>query len=201
MEAFNQWWSSLQALNQWFFMAAAFFSVFFLWQLIMAMLGLGGGSHDLDTQPDQPAGHDAPNDAHDTVAAFKMISLRSLLAFFTLFTWAGGLYLSRGMAVTPALTRSLLWGLAAMALVSALVALMRRMTETGNVRIASCVGAGGTVYLDIPVGGDGEIRVLCSGVMTHLRARNRGGAALKAGAKVRVLAVTGPNSVEVEPET
>jgi len=86
-----------------------------------------------------------------------------------------------------------------MLMVSALVNWLRRMAETGTIRIETCTGTVGTVYLDIPAAGDGEIRVLCSGVMTHLRARSRGGVALKAGTKVRVLAVTGPNSVDVEP--
>ena len=93
---------------------------------------------------------------------------------------------------------AMLWGAVAMTLVSALVHFLRRMTETGNVRIATAVGATGTVYLDIPAGGDGEIRVLCSGVMTHLKARAPSGAAIKAGGKIKVLAVTGPNTVDVE---
>jgi len=86
MQSFSQWWSSLPALNQWFFIAAAFFSVFFLWQLAMALFGLSGG-HDLDSHPDQPMEHDTPQDAAATVMAFKLIGVRSLLAFFTLFTW------------------------------------------------------------------------------------------------------------------
>ena len=72
------------------------------------------------------------------------------------------------------------------------------MTETGNIRISTCVGATGSVYLDIPADGDGEIRVLCSGVLTHLKARSANGAAVKAGAVVKVTRVTGPNSVEIE---
>jgi hypothetical protein len=72
------------------------------------------------------------------------------------------------------------------------------MTETGNIQISSCVGNTGTVYLDIPADGDGEIRVLCSGIMTHIKARLQSGKSAKAGTIVKVIKVSGPNSVEVE---
>ena len=59
---------------------------------------------------------------------------------------------------------AMLWGAVAMVLVSTLVYLLRRMTETGNVRIATAVGATGTVYLDnrgesASKDADGAIRV------------------------------------------
>lgn len=197
MNALNLWWSGLEPLNRWFFIAAAFFSVFFLWQLIMAIIGLGGGE-DIDTHVDVSA-HDTPHDATDTVAIFKLISFRSVLAFFTLFTWAGALYLNQKMSVSLALFYALLWGLAAMVAVSMIFNLLSRMTETGNIKIDTAVGSIGTVYLNIPEGGEGEVRVACSGVMTHLKARNADGAALKAGATVKIIKVTGPNAVQVQP--
>ncbi|MEI6564325.1 MAG: hypothetical protein WCO42_08500 [bacterium] len=198
MENLNVWWGGLAPLNQWFFIAAAFFSVFFLWQLIATIVGLGGGDVSLDTHAEPSWEHQTPGDAQDTVAIFKLMSLRSILAFFTLFAWAGALYMSLKVPVTLAMTYALLWGVAAMLIVSWILYLLRRMTETGNVRISTTVNAPGTVHLDIPAGGTGEIRGLCSGVMTHLKARTAGGGALKAGAAVRILRVLGPNMVEVE---
>jgi hypothetical protein len=73
------------------------------------------------------------------------------------------------------------------------------MAETGNIRLESCNGQAGTVYLNIPAGGDGEVRVCVSGVMRTVRARVTGGRELKAGAPVKVTRVLGPNLVEVEP--
>ena len=37
MDSMTTWWGTLQPLNQWFYVAAAFCSVFFLWQLIAAI--------------------------------------------------------------------------------------------------------------------------------------------------------------------
>jgi membrane protein implicated in regulation of membrane protease activity len=188
METFSTFWQGLQPLNQWFFIGAAFFSVFFLWQIVMAFMGLGSGA-ELDTHIDSTVHHDSPFDADSSVVAFKLLSITSIIAFFTLFTWAGALYMSKGVPATLSLGYGLLWGVGAMFLVSLLVYGMRRMTETGNINIRTTVGNTGTVHLDIPVAGDGEIRVLCSGVITHFKARSSDGAAIKAGTVVKVTAL------------
>ena len=201
MDTLAQWWYGLGGLNQWFYMAAAFFSVIFLWQMIMALTGLSGvGGPDIDTHVESGWEHDAPADAHDTLVAFKLVSVRSVLAFFTLFSWAGALYLGRHLSVVRALAYALLWGLLALALVSLLLNFMRRLTESGNPRVQTAVGAAAMVYLDIPANGTGEIRVLVSSVMTHLKARATEGAALKAGTAVRVTRMLAPDIVEVTPE-
>ena len=201
MDTLMSWWGSLQPLNQWFYIAAAFFSVFFLWQVIMAVIGLGGGDADFDTHVEPAWEHATPTDAGDTVLTFKLLSVRSVLAFFTLFTWAGALYLNRHLPVGRALVYAVLWGLAALAIVSLVFHLMKKMTESGTMNIRTCIGASGTVYLDIPAGSQGEVRVLCSGVVTHFKARTVDGAALKAGTLVRVVRPLGPNMLAVEPDT
>jgi hypothetical protein len=199
MDLMSAWWGGLQPANQFFYGAAAFFSVLFLWQLVSAILGLGSSHLDVDTNPDPGWDHASPADAHDTVMAFQLVSVRSILAFCTLFTWAAALYLDHSVPLGRALLYALAWGAAAMVLVSWLLHFMRRMTESGTMQIRTAVGASGTVHLDIPAGGLGEIRCLCSGVMTHFRARTADGTALKAGAVVTVSRVLGPNTVEVQP--
>jgi membrane protein implicated in regulation of membrane protease activity len=199
MASIGGWWEGLTAVNQWFYGAAVFFGVIFLWQMISTLAGMGGTDHDVDAHVEPVGEHDGPQDAHDTAAAFKLLSLRSIIAFFTLFTWATAFYI-KGQDLALALALGVAWGLAAALLISLLLYFFRRMTETGNVRIATCVGADGTVYLDIPENGRGEVRVLCSGILTHLKARASGGAALKAGTPVRIVRLLEPNTVEVAPE-
>ena len=199
MDTFNTWWQGLTALNHCFFYGAAVFSVVFLWQMVMALMGLGGHDVDVDSHVETTDVHHTPDDADQSMAVFKLLSVRSILSFFTLFTWAGGLYMSRDIPVFQSLVYAVAWGLAAMVVVSSLLFLMRKLSETGNIKVSSCVGTSGTVYLDVPAGGMGEIRVLCSGVMTHLKARCASGGALKAGAQIRVTNVLDANTVEVEP--
>ena len=82
------WWEGLTLFNKGFAVAAVFFSVLFAWQFLGALLGLHGDSHG-------DAGH---ADQHDSDGvSFTLISVRSVLAFGTLFSWAGTLYLMSGV--------------------------------------------------------------------------------------------------------
>ena len=204
------WWGQLSGVNQAFYAAALFFSIFFIWQLISALLGLGGdhgmgghelaGGHDFDTHAESAVHHEAPHDAHDTVLAFRLLSVRSVLAFLTLFSWASALYMTSGMPLHRSMSYALLWGLGAMVLVSLLLHWMVKLNEVGNTSVETCIGRTGTVYLDIPEKGPGEIRVVCSGVLTHLKAVSVSGP-MKAGTAVRVVRTLGPNTVEVQQQS
>jgi hypothetical protein len=197
---FSGFWSGLSGLNRALFVAAAFFSVFFVWQMISAFIGLGGDGGVDDGDASTPDTQDHPPDTHDTVSLFKMVSIRSILAFATLFTWASALYMSLGnMSTTRALLLGLAWGLSAMVAVALILNLMRRMTHSGNIQLSACVGTTASVYLDIPAGGIGEIRAMCDDVMTHVKARATDGAPIKSGTSVRVARMTAPDVVEVEP--
>jgi hypothetical protein len=151
------------------------------------------------------ASHVAPAHAaasmQPDMVAFELLSFRSILAFFTLFTWYTALTLARtkGAELFAAIAVGLLWGLAGMLAVSVLFFLMRKLGETGTSRIETCVGTPGTVYADIPAQGVGQIRCMVSGVVTFVKARGMGGMALKAGTSVLVLSQLDDTTVEVEP--
>ena len=109
--AMSDWWIEMTALNQAFYVLAAFFSLIFLWQFISALLGLAGESDvdvdtdigadvdaDLDVDVDADFDADADldvdaieihsgSDAVESVAAFRVLSVRAILAFCTLFSW------------------------------------------------------------------------------------------------------------------
>ena len=196
----NEWWAGLDTMTQGFFSAALFFSVFFVWQLIASIMGLAGDSDvDIDGDVDMDAdGHfDTHSDALDSIDAFQLLSVRSLLAFFTLFSWAGALYLQRGDTISTSMLYAVLWGVAAMLVVAATLHLLRKMTETGNTSLASCVGKQGTVYLDVPASGLGEVRIAVSGHIQCVKARSVGDATFPAGASVTVTRQLGPTTIEV----
>jgi len=197
-----EWWAGLAGLNQCFYGAALVFSAFFIWQLVMAILGLGGHedvtSH-VGSLDHSGVDHTAAADAEATVVAFKLVGVRSVLAFLTLFFWAAALYF-KAYSLSITMLISCVWGAVAMVAVAWMFHLLMKMTETGNLRMGTAVGGVGTVHMNIPEQGVGEIRVLVSGVMTHVRARTRDGAALKTGAKVRVTKVLDTGTVEVTPD-
>jgi membrane protein implicated in regulation of membrane protease activity len=186
------WWEGLTPLIKGFAVAAVFFSILFIWQFLGALLGLHGDSHD-------DAGH---ADHHDgDGASFTLISVRSVLAFGTLFSWAGTLYLMSGAGVILAMIYSFIWGVAAMFLVSYVVFRLVQLQETGTASIWSAIGEEGFVYLNLPPEGVGKVRVMVSGVISYVNARSRKGESLAAGTKIKVVGVIDDNTIEVEPIT
>ena len=202
-----EWWQNLETVTQWFYGAAAFFSAIFLWQFIMSMIGLSGAEDvDMDADVDVDADFDiddleaaSASDAADSVAAFRMLSMRAILAFLTLFFWAAAMHHDAGASLTLAITYGTLWGLGAFAVVALALNLMRKLAETGNPRLRTCVGTRGTVYLDIPADGTGEARVTVSGVVSHVKARSADGKPLKTGTPINVVRTLGPTTIEVKP--
>ncbi len=202
-----EWWRGLETVTQWFYGAAAFFSAIFLWQFIMSLIGLSG-AEDVDVDVDIDADVDldiddleasSASDAADSVAAFRLLSIRAVLAFLTLFFWAAAMHHDAGTSLTRAIAYGTFWGLGAFAVVALALNLMRKLAETGNPRLQTCVGTRGTVYLDIPADGTGEARVSVSGVVSHVKARSADGKPLKAGTPIQVLRTLGPTTIEVKP--
>lgn len=199
----GDWWANLTTANQTFYVVAGFFSVVFIWQFLSSIIGLTGGDFDIeadaDVDFDADADVDFDADGVESVAAFRMLSIRAILAFCTLFFWAGSLYLNMGKGMAVALLYSLGWGLGGWVVVTLLVNWMRRLAETGNPKLSTCVGLRGVVYMDIPAGGAGQVRVMVSGAMSMVGARSADGSELKAGTRVRVTRLLDSASVEVEP--
>jgi hypothetical protein len=208
------WWNDLSTLNQVFYGAAAFFSLIFAWQFIASLIGLSGGDVDVEAGPDADVDADIDagdgmdlddveahsiEDAAESVAAFRILSVRAILAFFTLFSWAGAMYLDAGKPLGNTLILALVWGLAAWVFVAVLIHWLRKLAETGTQQLSTCVGKRGSVYLDIPADGQGEVRVNVSGVVSMVKARAAGGRAIKAGTPVQVVRMLDGSSVEVQP--
>ncbi|MDD5706383.1 MAG: hypothetical protein PHR35_10680 [Kiritimatiellae bacterium] len=198
----SEWWQALTSLNRWFYGVAVVLSIPFLWQLVAAFMGLDADT-DTDTELDSEAvtGQTDVSDADATVLAFKLLSVRALLAFFVLFSWSGALYLDRGVPLVRTLGISMLWGLAGLVCVGLLLYLLPRLAHSGNRDLDHAIGSEATVYLDIPAQGIGEVRAVVDGTLSHIKARALHGAAIKAGASVRIVRRIGQTLVEVEPQT
>ncbi|MCP4375669.1 MAG: hypothetical protein GY794_05780, partial [bacterium] len=165
----SQWWEEMATITQVFYIAASFFSVIFTWQFVASLIGMSGCEMDVDGAVDAVDAVDAADaadaacavhDAIDSMDAFNLFSIRAILAFCTLFFWAGAMYLDQEDAHKPtAMALAFGWGMAGWFVVTLLVNWMRKLAETGNPKIASCVGTRGAVYMDIPADGIGKVRV------------------------------------------
>ena len=196
------WWTGLNTLNQGLYVVAIFFSTLFLWQFIAALVGLSGDvdvgdSGDADLGD---AGPEVDDGFHESgLAAFKLLSIRSVIAFGMLFGWAGALYLQSGLDVHKSFLYGLVWGAAGMVIVAYFFRSIQHLTETGNAQLETCIGASGEVYLDIPASGAGQVRVMESGAVTYVSARGKDGEAIPSKTPVRVLRTVDTTTVEVEP--
>lgn len=204
-----EWWNELTALNKFFYGGAGFFTVIFLWQFVGMLIGLShGGDFDVDGHMDGDMdghidadgieGHSMAEVAESTVA-FHIFSVRAILAFFTMFTWAGALYMNTGKSTSGSIVLAFAWGFAGWTVVAVLLHWLRKLAESGTRKLSTCVGQTGTVYVDIPAGGQGEVRVAVSGVVSMVKARALGGAALEAGSPVTITRMLDINSVQVRP--
>lgn len=196
------WWIELTPLNQALYGVAVFFSLLFLWQFIAALIGLSGSvdgimHDDLNADDVSP---DVDNGPHDHgAAAFKLLSIRSVIAFGMLFGWAGAMHTESGLEIEEALLHGLVWGAAGMTLVAYFFYKVQQLTETHNRNLSSCIGNEGEVYIDIPENGAGQIRVMESGAINYISARGRNGLSILHSTPVRVLRTLDITTVEVEP--
>jgi len=206
----TEWWEGLSGGTRFFYGMAIFFSVFFVWQIVAAFLGMAGDDTDIGTDAGDVGDMDVDGDVPDDIdhqdlvessQAFKILSLRSVISFFTLFSWGCALYTAEGMETVKAMGISVLWGLGGMVSIALIFWGMGKLAETGTKDVATAKGKVCRVYLDIPANGYGEIKVMVSGAVEHIKAKSVDGEALPAGTEVKIVQVVDQTLVGVRKLT
>lgn len=190
------WWSSLSGPLQLFWSIALATSVLLALQLLLMLFGIGDGDHDLD------AGGDADVDAHDHGdAGLHVVSMRTVVAFFTGFGWGGVAALESGYGVPLATLAALVAGSVFMFGVFGLMRALYSMRASGTVDYHNAVGAVGTVYLPVPgaMAGPGQVEVLVQGRVRVVEAFTRVDHVLPNRSRVRVVDLADDNTLIVEP--
>jgi hypothetical protein len=118
-------------------------SFIFLGQLLMTRFGHGGD----DDGHFEGYGH--PDHADGGFAMFKLFSFRTIIAFITFFGWGGVICGDKGFA---GFMVAFLCGVLMMVSTAALMYLLMKMQQSGNINHSDYVGCSGTVYLSIPAG-------------------------------------------------
>src|SRR6186713_612244 len=104
-KALNQWWETLSAAHQVFWFIAIVFSVLFIIQLVLLLIGMDS---------DDPAGSDHSVEDVHFEHEFSVLSVRSIIAFFTFFGWTGVLIMHQQLSIWVAVILSSIAGIAAM---------------------------------------------------------------------------------------
>lgn len=180
----------------------------FVLQFVLALIGMG--DTDLDITDDIP--DDIPDDfgdvgdaqgeviGHGSTWFFGVISFRTIVAALTFFGLAGLASLQANLQPFVATVIAIASGAAAMYGVHSLMQLLYRLGHDGSVRIERSVGRRGTVYVPIPAqrDGSGKIQLRVQDRIMEYQAVTSHPEKLPTGAKVVVVNVVTPTTVEVQ---
>lgn len=139
MSNFTEWWEGLSIALKIYWALAIPFSLFFLLQVVWSFIG--GGDIPDDTPDADIAG--------DTGVPFQFLTLKNLIAFFTIFAWAGIAASDSGLSEMNALIVATVAGLVMMLIMASLFYFMARANADGTMKIQKAVGNTGEVYLTI----------------------------------------------------
>jgi hypothetical protein len=175
-------------------------------QFLLALLGLQGhheigghGIHDLGGHDSHGGNHEADHDAHVSWYA-GILTFRTLVAALTFFGLAGRAASAAELEPASSLGLALAAGGVALLLVGWLMRSLYLLRADGTVRIQRAVGKSGTVYLPVPgsKAGVGKVQLNLQNRTMEYQAVTAQ-ESLPTGAKITVVAVVGPDTVEVVP--
>jgi len=163
-------------------------------QTLMALLGLGGDELEIEPGDLDVEGPEALD------PGFQVLSLRSVLAFFTFFGLTGWFGTLKGWSTWLTGSLAVADGLAAMLLIAWLLYKLYQQESQGNLDPANAVGCTARVYLRVPGknSGLGKIQVKVQGRTAEFQAFTQG-EELPTGSLARVAAMSGPDTFEVVP--
>lgn len=189
----STWWPALSALEKVYWIIAIPFSLIFLFQVVMTFF-IG------DMDPVEAGGDVDANVDGDTGIGFQFITLKNLVAFFTIFAWAGIACVEAGVSTPLAIIISALSGLLMMTIMATIIYFMGKLADDGTLNLANAKGKIGTVYLTIPPkrAGFGKVQISVQGIQT-LDAMTDHNEEIKTGSVVEVVQIFNNETLIVKP--
>lgn len=185
------WWDSLTTALQVFYAIAFFTTAIMVLQLLAAILGLG----DVDVD----AGFDHADGVGD--GGTHLLSVRTVIAFFTGFGWGGLVALRQGLSLPAAILVAVATGGALMMTVFLLMRGLYSLRYSGTLDYRNAVGNVGNAYVSVPgaMAGPGQVEVLVQGRLAVVKAFTRAPETIPTRAPVRVVDVLDQQTLIVEP--
>ena len=163
MESFGSWWQGLEVISKIYWLITLPFSLLFVIELVMSFLGAGSDSGGFDATGNL----DTTTDFDDGIS-FQLVTLKNLIAFFTVFGWSGLACIDSNLSLASIITISFVSGFLMMVIMASIYYFMGRLAESGNLEINRAIGEKASVYLFIPPQrqGVGKIQIKLQGLRT-----------------------------------
>lgn len=171
-----EWWNSLGLVLQIFYCIAIPATLVIIIQTILIMLGMGddcvGGAEtnlsdtsglsgidgDVTDLPDASGDVSDGSCPHD-IGAMQIFTLQGIMTFLCVFGWSGIVCTVLGLHIALAILISIVLGFGAMVGVAKIIQLTARLAQNGTVDMRNLLGAKATVYIPIPLKGQGQGKV------------------------------------------
>jgi len=178
MSNLTEWWEGLTFPLKIYWGLAIPFTFLFLLQVIWSFIG---GDDFTDDNPDAviDADHGVP---------FQFFTLKNLIAFFTLFGWAGVASIDSGLSQVASAIVAVAAGLAMMTATASVLYLLGKANADGTLRMNNAIGVQGEVYLIIykTRTGMGKVQIRIQGALRTLDAITDDDADIPSGKIIRV---------------
>lgn len=163
MESFGLWWQGLEIISKIYWLITIPFSLLFVIELVMSFLGASSDSGGFDA-----TGNVDPSTDFDDGISFQLVTFKNLVAFFTVFGWAGLTCIDSKLGMASTIIISAVSGFLMMVIMASIYYFMGKLAETGNLEINRAIGQKASVYLFIPPlrQGSGKIQIKLQGLRT-----------------------------------
>lgn len=194
----SQWWSGIGDFEKIFWIFAFPSTAVFILQIIMTFIGLGDQGDIIDDIQDSVGelpGESVELDINDNGGEFldfkyrfKLVTLRSVVVFFTIFSWTGIVATTSGVGKIATIIIALISGFVMMFVIAYIYYFLTKFIEDGTMNTKNAINKEGIVYLTIPRKreGVGKVEVVVQGALRLLEAVTDGDG-IPTGSKVVVI--------------
>lgn len=173
---FFDWLLNLKGFELILWCIALLFSLLFLIQIIISLfIGDGDGDYDIS------------DDGHGDATQF--FTIRNMIAFFTMFGWAGLTAYKSGLSNAWVIVIAVTSGVSMVALLVFLMNRASKLRQSGTLQMKNAVSQIGETYLRIPArrSGIGKIQVQVQGRLMELDAMTDDAEDIATGRPIKVV--------------
>lgn len=172
----SNWWSGLQSFELILWGIALFFSFLFLVQSLLSFIVSELGNIDFLDNIDHDWGSD-------------IFTVKHLIAFFTMFGWAGLAAYKSGISQFWVILIALASGISLVYIMYLLMHNAEKLRNSGTLQMKNAINQVGETYLRIPAGrsGMGKVHVQLQGRLVELDAMTDDGEDIPTGKPIQVV--------------